>query len=282
MPGGFLDISTFLSHQPTSNKKRAIFAQNQPMKVLIVEDEPPAAKRLRQLLLEKRPAALVVGMQDGVENTVRWLRSNPTPDLLFFDIQLADGLSFDIFQQQPISAPVIFTTAYDQYTLQAFKLNSVDYLLKPIDPEELEQALQKFDRWFGPRPALTPETLQNLLQTFAQPSYKERFMIKIGQQLTYILAQDVAYFYSEDGLAFAQMNDKKRHAIDYTLDQLEDRLDPRYFFRLNRKVIAHIQSIRKAEPYFNSRFILELQPPASFELIISRDRASAFKAWLDK
>ncbi len=252
------------------------------MRVLIVEDEPPAAKRLQQLLLEKRPAAQVVGVQDGVENTVRWLRSNPTPDLLFFDIQLSDGLSFDIFQQQPVTSPVIFTTAYDHYTLKAFKLNSVDYLLKPIDPEELQQALQKFERWFGAGPTLPAETLQNLMQAFVQPAFKERFMIKIGQQLTYIQVQDIAYFYSEDGLAFAQMCDKKRHAIDYTLDQLDGLLDPRHFFRLNRKVIAHIQSIRKAEPYFNSRFILELHPKPEFEIIVSRDRASDFKAWLDK
>jgi DNA-binding LytR/AlgR family response regulator len=252
------------------------------MRVLIVEDEPPAAKRLQQLLLEKRPTAQVVGVQDGVENTVRWLRNNPAPDLLFFDIQLSDGLSFDIFQQQPVAAPVIFTTAYDHYTLKAFKLNSIDYLLKPIDPEELQQALQKFERWFGTSPSLPAETLQNLMQAFLQPAFKERFMIKIGQQLTYIQVQDIAYFYSEDGLAFAQMSDKKRHAIDYTLDQLEGLLDPRHFFRLNRKVITHIQSIRKAEPYFNSRIILELHPKPEFEVIVSRDRASDFKAWLDK
>ena len=252
------------------------------MNVLIIEDEQPAARRLKQLLEAEQPGIQALGPIDSVEAAVAWLRRNPAPDLLFLDIQLADGLSFDIFSQVDIQAPVIFTTAYDQYTLKAFKLNSIDYLLKPIEPEELALALDKFGRLFGKRQSIGIDAIKSMIQAFSQPDYKERFIIKTGQQLTYIRAEDIFYCYSEDGLAFAQMASRKRHAIDYTLDQLENLLNPRDFFRLNRKVIAHIQSIRKVEPYFNSRLILELDPGAPFDIIVSRDRVNDFKSWLDK
>lgn len=252
------------------------------MKVLIIEDEKPAARRLQQLLEEKRPNAQVTGVIESVERAVQWLQEKPEPDLVFLDIQLADGLSFEIFRQAPIQAPVIFTTAYDQYTLKAFKLNSIDYLLKPIDPDELAQALEKFDRLFGQQQPLKLDAIQGLIQSFAQPDYKERFIIKSGQQLTYIRVEDIFYCYSEDGLVFAQMGNRKRHAIDYTLDQLETMLNPRDFFRLNRKVIIHIQCIQKVEPYFNSRLKVGLQPSPDFDIIVSRDRVNDFKSWLDK
>ncbi|MCA9606782.1 MAG: response regulator transcription factor [Phaeodactylibacter sp.] len=252
------------------------------MKVLIVEDEKPAANRLQQLLQKQRPQADILGQIDSVESAARWLGENPGPDLLFLDIQLADGLSFDIFREVEVQAPVIFTTAYDQYTLRAFKLNSIDYLLKPIDPEELERALSKFDRFFGKAPLLNARALESLIQSFQAPEYKERFIVKIGQQLTYIQADDVHYFYSEDGLLFARMKDKKRHALDYTLDQLEGLLNPRMFFRLNRKAIAHIHAVHKVSPYFNSRLVVELKPRPDFEVIVSRDRVGDFKNWLDK
>ena len=252
------------------------------MKVLIIEDEKPAARRLQQLLQQQRPQTDVLAFIDSVERATQWFRSNPRPDLMFLDIQLADGLSFDIFREVEVQAPVIFTTAYDQYTLRAFKLNSVDYLLKPIDPEELERALAKFDRFFGKAPLLDTRALESLIQSFQAPEYKERFIVKAGQQLTYIQVSDIQYFYSEDGLLFAQMGDKKRHALDYTLDQLEGLLDPRAFFRLNRKAIIHINAIHKVAPYFNSRLIVELRPRPEFEVIVSRDRVNGFKNWLDK
>ena len=252
------------------------------MKVLIIEDEKPAARRLQQLLLQQRPQAGILAHLESVEHAVQWLQENPRPDLLFLDIQLADGLSFDIFREVEVPSPVIFTTAYDQYTLKAFKLNSIDYLLKPIDPEELQQALNKFDRFYGKAPLLDPRTLESLIHSFQAPAYKERFIVKIGQQITYIQVEDVRYFYSEDGLLFAQMQDKKRHALDYTLDQLESLLDPRFFFRLNRKAIVHINAIQKVSPYFNSRMIVELRPQPGFDAVVSRDRVSDFKNWLDK
>jgi len=253
------------------------------MNVLIIEDEKPAAKRLEQLIKKCQPDVTILDQPESVKATVRWLKGNAAPDLMFVDIQLADNLSFEIFRQVRVETPVIFTTAYDQYTLQAFKLNSIDYLLKPIEEEELQQALQKYHRFFdAPKRVMDAEMVKKIMQSFEQPSYKERFIVKAGQQLSYIQVDDICYFYSEDGLAFAQLGNSKRHSIDYTLDRLEPILDPSQFFRLNRKVIAHIKSIRKIEPYFNSRLVVTLHPKPAFDVIVSRDRASDFKAWLDQ
>jgi DNA-binding LytR/AlgR family response regulator len=176
--------------------------------------------------------------------------------------------------------PVVFTTAYDQYTLKAFKQDSVDYLLKPIEEEELAAALQKFDRRQQSPNMLSPAVLQSLVSSLSQPQYQSRFIIKIGQQLSYISTEEIQYFYSEDGIVFAQLEGKKRHALDYTLDALEPLLEPASFFRLNRKVIAHIQSVQKVAPFFNGRLLVTLRPAADFEVTVSRDRASDFKRWL--
>ncbi len=251
------------------------------MRILIVEDEPPAAKRLMQLLQTFRPGYDICAQLDSVQATLSWMQANEAPDLAFFDIQLADGLSFDILKKSAFEAPVIFTTAYDQYTLRAFKHNSVDYLLKPIDDEELEQALDKFERLFGQAQPLQQEVIQSLMESLTSPSYKSRFIIKVGQQLSYIAADDICYFYSEDGIVFAQVSRNKRHAVDYTLDALMPQLDPQSFFRLNRKVIAHINAVDSAAPYFNGRWLIRLQPPVDFEVAVSRDRAAEFKQWLD-
>jgi DNA-binding LytR/AlgR family response regulator len=251
------------------------------MRILIIEDEPPAAKRLKQMLQRVKPDCEVQGPIDTVQEAVQFLRNNPAPDLALLDIQLADGLSFEILSEIGVELPVIFTTAYDQYTLKAFKHNSVDYLLKPIDEDELEQALQKYERLRQQAPpTLSPSVLQSLRDSLMQPQYKNRFIIKLGQQLSYISTDDICYFYAEEGIVYAQMPSKKRHAIDYTLDALEPQLDPQHFFRLNRKVIANIRSVQSVAPYFNGRLILKLSPPPQFEVTVSRDRANDFKNWL--
>lgn len=252
------------------------------MRVLIIEDELPASKRLTALIQKIEPQANILTSIDSVEAAVDWLDGNPSPDLIFMDIQLADGLSFDIFNQTDIQVPVIFTTAYDQYTLKAFKVNSIDYLLKPIDPEELEYALQKFQTLFQKQEPYSKGTIQQLIQSLTQPEYKERFIVKIGQQLTYIKVADIYYFYSEDGLVYARTGKGKKHAIDYTLDQLQDLIPPAEFFRINRKVITKIEAIYKIGTYFNSRLKLELRPPTDFDVIVSRDRVPPFKKWLDR
>jgi DNA-binding LytR/AlgR family response regulator len=253
------------------------------MKILIIEDESPAARQLGKLVRTLRPAANILAVLDSIDSAVQWLQQPNRPDLIFMDIQLADGLSFDIFHAVEVQTPVIFTTAYDQFTLRAFKVNSIDYLLKPIEPEELEQALQKFDRVYKTKPAIYDQNLiQNLVQTLSNPSFKERFLVKAGQQLSYIRVEEIRFFYSEDGLIFTQTDRGRKHNIDYTLDQLTELLDPVRFFRLNRKIISSIDAICRISPYFNSRLIVELQPGPDFDVIVSRDRVTQFKKWLDR
>ena len=252
------------------------------MKILLIEDETPAAKRLSQLILKFRPNAQILEVIDSVEGAVKWLNTFETPDLLFLDIQLSDGLSFDIFTQTEIQAPIIFTTAFDQFTLKAFKVNSIDYLLKPIDPQELEKALKKYDHLFGKSLSYDPATITNLLKSIVKKNYKTRFLVKSGQQLSYISVKDIAYFYSEDGVLCTRLHNGKRHLLDYTLDQLEDLLEPDQFFRINRKIITHINAIHKIHTYFNSRLKVELLPKTDFEAIVSRDRVGGFKDWLDR
>ncbi len=253
------------------------------MKVLIVEDERPAAKRLTKLVKQFRPEIEVLEVLDSVEHTVEWLETYKKPDLIFMDVQLADGVSFEIFGQTEVTSPIIFTTAYDEYALQAFKVNSLDYLLKPIDPEELEKALFQYDKYFKKNSKVVDNSaIEQLLQTLTQKEYKERFLVKIGQQLTYLKVSDIAYFYSEDGLIFACQQNGKRHNLDYTLDQLIEVLNPADFFRINRKIITHLPSIKKIHTYFNSRLKLELFPATELETIVSRDRVGDFKRWLDK
>lgn len=252
------------------------------MRILIIEDEIPASKRLAMLIKRLNAMATILASLDSIETAVDWLKTNPSPDLIFMDIQLADGLSFDIFTQIDVQVPVIFTTAYDQYALKAFKVNSIDYLLKPIDAEELNKALQKFEKLFQKQPNFSRNTIDQLIQSLTQPEYKERFIVKIGQLLTYINVSDIYYFYSEDGLVFARTSEGKKHGVDYTLDQLQDLIPPTHFFRINRKVITRIEAIHKIATYFNSRLKLELRPNADFDVIVSRDRVPLFKKWLDK
>ncbi|MEO1517570.1 MAG: LytTR family DNA-binding domain-containing protein [Bacteroidota bacterium] len=251
------------------------------MKILIIEDEKPASKRLSKLIGECRPHSVIASIQDSVESSVEWFGQNPMPDLVFMDIQLADGMSFEIFNQVHIDAPIIFTTAYDQYTLRAFKVNSVDYLLKPIDEVELNAAFAKYEAYFQSS-QVPASSLTQLLQSLQKPTYKERFLVKAGQHLSYIFVTDIAYFYSKDGMVYTRMSDGRQHVIDYTLDQLEGQIDPVYFFRINRKIITCINAIGKIHTYFNSRLKLELCPGTEMDVIVSRDRVGDFKQWLDR
>ncbi len=251
------------------------------MNVLIIEDEIPAAKRLRNLIAEHCYEAVVMDVVDSVEGATHWLNTFDKPDLIFMDIQLSDGLSFDIFNQTEVVSPVIFTTAYDQYALKAFKVNSVDYLLKPIDPVELESAFQKFKNLHHQSQEYDRTAIQSLISSITQKGYKERFLVKVGQQLNYVQTKDIAYFYSEEGLVYALTSSNKRHVIDYTLEQLGDVLDPKNFFRINRKIIVGVESINKIHTYFNSRLKLELAPRTDMEVIVSRERVGDFKSWLD-
>lgn len=251
------------------------------MKTLIIEDEQPAAKRLAKLLTEHCPECEIMDMIDSVEGAVKWLRNFQSPDLIFMDIQLADGLSFDIFSQTQLTAPVIFTTAFDHYTLRAFKVNSVDYLLKPIDPTELVSAIEKYRRIHRQPDTYDRSGLEKMLQSVLnQKDFKERFLVKSGQHFIHVSISEVAYFFSEDGIAFVQCTDGRKHIIEYTLDQLEEMLDPKLFFRINRQAIVKPEAIGRISSWFNSRLKLELNPDHDVNNVVSRERVQDFKRWM--
>ncbi|GAB3335537.1 LytTR family DNA-binding domain-containing protein [Larkinella ripae] len=255
------------------------------MKILIVEDEPLAVKRMEGLIREVAPEAEILGKTDTVRAFVRWWQTNAAPDLILMDIQLADGLSFEIFQQVEVKTPVIFTTAYDEYALRAFKVNSVDYLLKPIEQEELAKAIQKFrTQRQTDAPAGTSENLVKMLEEFGiKPvAYKNRFLIKQGGRFDVVETADILYLYADDKVVFLITNQNRKYIVDETLDELEAKLDPRLFFRINRKYITHLSAIERIEPYFNGRLRIWLKHrPSEEEVSVSRERAESFKIWLN-
>lgn len=250
------------------------------MKVLIVEDEYHAINRLRNLIQSLRSRATILATLDSIEDTVHWLKFNTEPDLIFLDIQLADGLSFDIFTQVQPQCPIIFTTAFDDYALRAFKLNSIDYLLKPIDDEELERAISKFERWHFSIESYNPQDINQLIQSLVNTNKVERFLVKIGQQLLYVNLEDIAYFTSENSLTLIYTNRNQKYIIDYSLDQLEKMLPDNQFFRINRKMIIKLHAIQEVSTYFNSRLIVNLAPKTRKDVIVSRERVREFKVWL--
>lgn len=249
------------------------------MKILLIEDEKPAASRLQKLISELLPEAQILSPLDSIQTVVDWFMQHQAPDLIFCDIQLADGLSFEIFEKVKVSSPIIFTTAYDQYAIKAFKLNSIDYLLKPIDPKELETSIQKFKR-LQIKPMVDIQQLQELLQPKPK-EYKSRFMVKIGEKILAIQASEASFFVSEERVTFLQTMAGKRFILDYTLDQLEALLDPKQFFRLNRKYIAAIESIAEIHTYSNSRLKIKLKDCPDNDILVSREKVMAMKEWLD-
>ena len=247
------------------------------MKVLLIEDEIPAARQLSKLLLEQRPSLHILDTLDSVESAVQWLRTFPSPDLVFMDIQIADGLSFDIFKQVQVQAPVVFTTAFDHYAVQAFKVNAIDYLLKPIDPDDLSRALQKIESRLQTAPAFEYEALA---QYFKKEQYKDRFLVKTGQQLAFVNATDISFFRSADGLTQAFTQTGKKYFVENSLEELERLLNPRDFFRISRSMTLRIDAISKILHHFNGRLKIETTPAAPEEIYVSRERVNEFKAWL--
>ncbi len=245
------------------------------MKILIIEDEMPAAQRLSRLVKEVEPTAEIVGIIDSVEATLNYLTEHPQPDLLLMDIHLADGSCFEIFKYKSIETPVIFTTAYDEYALQAFKTNAIDYLLKPIKKEELATAFAKFTQF---SPVLQAKI--DLLATEMTPQYAERFLIRTGQTYRVVELKDVSYFVSEDKISFAVKQDGKRYALDFTMDKLETMLDPKHYFRLNRQFITSLKAIEEMTAYSKSRVKVKLLPLSKEDAVVSSERTSDFKRWL--
>ena len=250
------------------------------MKVVIIEDEKLSADYLSTLLQRIDPSIEVIQTIDSVKKSIEYLQKGCLADLLFVDIHLADGISFEIFQTINVDIPIVFTTAYDAYAIQAFKLNSIDYLLKPINKEELQQALSKFKKTQTKQQQSININYENIFNELNKVS-KSRFLVKIGDQLLPIKTEDVALFKSENGMVYLVNHAQKEYPIDYSLDQLEQLLDHRQFFRINRKVIIAIQSIEKIASFFNSRLKIK-HPNLDEEMgIVSRERVSDFKKWLE-
>ena len=255
------------------------------MRVVLIEDEAFAADALEALILQLRPATEIFAKLESIEEAVDWFKSNQSPDLIFCDIHLSDGNSFEIFRQVEIKCPVIFTTAYDEYAIEAFKVNSIDYLLKPIEKTDLAAAIQKYEELkkgnIGEELQNLQQLLQNTVSAKAVKDKKSRFMVKSGQTIKTINSEEVAYFLAEEGVVLLVTFEGKRYVINYTLDQLEEMLDSNNFFRANRQIITNISSIKEVSPYFKGRLHLTVDPPLENDQIISSNKAADFKKWLD-
>mgnify|MGYP006300657849 CR=1 FL=1 len=252
------------------------------MRILIVEDEPLAAAQLAAHISALRPDAKIEQVCDTVKSAVTWLQNNKAPDLAFFDIQLGDGLSFDIFEQVDFLHPVIFVTAYNQYALQAFKVNSIDYLLKPIERPELEKALEKFDSFHKSNfTSLTPEVITQVISSLKQKKYKERFVVKVGTHLRVVETCEVLYFYSFQKGTYAKHTDGKDYLLDQSLEMVEELVDPAGFFRINRKYLVALKSIKDVLAYSNSRLKLKVQHAEEDDFLVAREKVKSFKKWLE-
>ncbi len=253
------------------------------MNVLIIEDEPQAAQRLETLVRRLMPGVVVLDKIDTVTKSVEWIKGHPPADLILMDIQLADGISFQIFEQCDVKSPVIFTTAYDAYALKAFKVNSIDYILKPVDEEELKIALKKYHGLVsaGNPSNVTLESLGRALQLLTR-KYKTRFVIKVGEHLKSVEVTDILFFQSLEKTTFCYTKDGRRNILDFTLDDLQEILDPDQFFRINRKYIVSTTSIQDIISYTNSRLKLNLKNSEDNDIVVARERVQEFRDWLDR
>lgn len=252
------------------------------MKVVIIEDEEIAAERLTALIKRYDASIEVTEIIDSVKNAVKYLSSNPFPDLMFVDIHLGDGLSFQIFEDVKVNTPIIFTTAFDEYAIQAFKLKSIDYLLKPVRQEELNSAIDKYKNWNmdGPKQELGLTALYELVQKKI-PEYKNRFSITIGQKLKTIGIDEAAYFYAEGNIVYLVTKANQQYPVDFTLESLCKQLNPNDFFRINRQYIVKLGSIENVHIYPKSKLKLSLFPAVKDEIFVSVDKVVKFKEWLE-
>ena len=256
------------------------------MKVLIIEDDFLAAQQLQAMIRECDQAIAIVGILDSVENTVQWFNTHPAPDLLLADIELADGQSFSIFEKVEMNCPVIFITAYDEFALQAFKVHSIDYLLKPINEDVLQKSLQKFyelKKLYGTtNTGIDVKILASLLRDTIIPieAYRDRFLLRHVSRLMPVEVSEISYFYTKDRITYVKTWDKRTLCIDYHLDELEKMLHPKYFYRANRQFILSPKSVSKIHIHFHNRLKLELIPLNEEDVYVSRDKAAEFRAWM--
>lgn len=250
------------------------------MNIVIVEDEPAAVSQLKFLIQELAIPHRIVTVIESVEDGIKWFTSSPNPDLIFSDIQLADGISFEIYEQVHLNTPIIFTTAFDEYAIRAFKLNSVDYLLKPIDEDSLRFAIDKFQN----QQLMQQERLNELIQkqVFIPKAYRKSFLVKFRDKLLPIKTEEFAYFFIDNGLVYGQLYDGRKLVIDFKLEDLEGQLDPAEFTRANRQYILSRESVVAMESHFNSRVNVKVQPEAVFPIIISKEKVTPFKRWFEQ
>jgi two-component system, LytTR family, response regulator len=247
--------------------------------VIIFEDESRAANHLQRLLAKVAPEMTISAKLESVRDGVKYLQNNQEPDLIFSDIQLADGLSFEIFKQFEVSCPIIFTTAYDHYAIEAFKTNGIDYLLKPIEEERLKQAIEKV-KHFSPEAAI--DKIRTIGNKGSGKVYKSRFMVKVGDKIKSIPVEEILVFYSQEKASFIRTSDAHTYCIDYALDQLEPMLDPEKYFRINRKYIVSIAACTNILAWTNSRLRLKIEGIDDSDIIVARERVVEFKNWLDR
>ncbi len=254
------------------------------MKILIIEDEALAAKRIRKMIEEFYPEITIEAVTDSIQSSVEWLKSFPHPDLILMDIELADGQSFEIFNQVDVKSTIIFTTAYDEYAIRAFKVNSIDYLLKPINPDDLKRGIDKFEMLYGDEKILQKgldiEAVLLALRKEQVVTYKQRFLVKQGQRFIPIILSEIAYFYTEEKVSFIRTFSDQRYVVDHSLDELEQLLDSEFFFRANRQYIICPKTIEAIHNHFNGKLKINLKPTASEDIFVSRERAGDFKKWL--
>lgn len=248
------------------------------MRILIIEDEARAANQLKQLLTTINFNYELLDQIDSIEEAVEWLRTNPAPELIFLDIQLADGLSFEIFKYVEVTSPIIFTTAFDEYAIKAFKVNSIDYLLKPVQEKELAQAINKLHS--RRQEQISPSIMQSLLNSLQQPTRRSGILVKEGSGQVHLSVQDIVYIYAEDGLCFVK-TPTKRFILNETIDQFLSSVDPQQFFKINRSQVVTRAAILRLEPFFNHRVKLSVTHAGDREFLVSRKRTPEFKAWLN-
>lgn len=250
------------------------------MKILIIEDEPAASRRLEKMLMQLKPEAEIAGRLETVQSVVDWFRHGKTADLALMDIHLADGSCFDIFSQQEVSCPVIFTTAYDQYALQAFKINSIDYLLKPVKADELQFALQKLERQ---KQQYSGDIIARLMEHIRPESrYSRRFAVKTGNLIRSVETHDIVAFYAEEKLTFIHDHQNRRYPVDSSLDKIQEMLDPAHFFRINRSTIIQYSFIHLMHAHLKGKIKIEMKVPLPGEIMVSADRVADFKDWIGR
>jgi two-component system, LytTR family, response regulator len=256
------------------------------MKVLIIEDEIPAQRMLKDMLAELDYDMEVVGCLNSIQSSVKWLKNNPHPELVLMDIQLSDGISFDILEQVALKSMIIFTTAYDEYAIQAFKVNSLDYLLKPFDKEELRSAFEKYEN-YGKKFIRQKNTgidyskIASIIKN-AEPNYRRRFLLQSNESYFQLFVEEIAFFFTTQKITFAVTFENQKHPVNFSLQKLAEQLDPDLFFKVNRQLIINMNSIQKIHSYFQGKLVIKTKPAHTEQIIVGKDKAARFKCWLDR